>query len=195
MLNFIHLASLAATFTASIVGSVPTGSGGVDPSAFGPTPAPSVTTSTSSTVTTATSSTASSCGSGPAIVAITSGTPVTGYSLAGGGLVSSVYHYPTTFAQFISRIMDSSNCLNVFYFNLHDNGNSYIPTSWDAQRKLTLDWDGSSSVIQTRNHTQWGVQSWFLACEQQGYWTVYLQTGTDTPPGENCCLTQLGATD
>ncbi|KAG8950416.1 hypothetical protein FRC04_007431 [Tulasnella sp. 424] len=199
MLRFAHLASLAAAFAACLVVSVPTGSGGVGPSSFGPTRAPSTTTSTTSTVTTSTSSATSACGSGPAIVAVTSGTPVSGYSLAGGVgtpiLVSGTSYYPYSFGQSISRQGAADNCLNVAYFNLHDNGNSYVPISWDVGRELTMDWDGSSSVIQTRNNTQWGVQSWFLACAEQGYWAVYLQTGKDTPSGETCYLTQLQTTN
>ncbi|KAG8909048.1 hypothetical protein FRC01_007178 [Tulasnella sp. 417] len=198
MFKLVHLASLAAAFAACFVVSVPTGSGGVDPSSFGPTPSPSTTTSETSSVTTATSSATSACGSGPAIVAITSGTPVTGFSLQGNVgtpiLTSGTHYYPYTFGSYISLQGGADNCLNTAYFNLHAAGNSYIPISWDIGRKLTLDWDGASSVIQTRNHTQWGVQSWFLTCKEQGNWVVYLQTGTDTPSGETCYSTQLQAT-
>ncbi|KAG9042653.1 hypothetical protein FS837_010592 [Tulasnella sp. UAMH 9824] len=197
MFKLSHIVPLAAAFAAYLVGSVPTGSGGVDPSSFGPTPEPSTTTSTTSTVTTATSSATSACGSGPAIVAITSGTPVTGYSLQGNVgtpvLTPGTHYYPYTFGSYISLQGGADNCLNTAYFNLHSNGNSYVPISWDIGRKLTLDWNGASTVIQTRNGTQWGVQSWFLTCKEQGYWAVYLQTGSDTPSGETCYLTQLQA--
>lgn len=83
------------------------------------------------------------------------------------------------------------------YLNVHvsESTASYKPVYWDYANLITNYWGPDmGSPITTTSTSPFGVDSTFLACQEGGEWVLYLQTGTDVPPGETCATTQLQVT-
>ncbi|KAG8914222.1 hypothetical protein FRC00_000457, partial [Tulasnella sp. 408] len=68
---------------------------------------------------------------------------------------------------------------------------SYKPLSFSLGAPISDYW--SNVKLSVTAASPWGAQSWFLACPTSvaDEYLVYLQTGTDVPPGQTCALTQL----
>ncbi|KAG8984820.1 hypothetical protein FRB94_000977 [Tulasnella sp. JGI-2019a] len=73
-----------------------------------------------------------------------------------------------------------------FWLNIAPSNKSYKQLIWQFDQKVTTTWSASpGQSIATGETTK------FLACQVKGIWFLYLQTGTDQPPGELCYVTQL----
>ncbi|KAG9034211.1 hypothetical protein FS837_002254, partial [Tulasnella sp. UAMH 9824] len=68
---------------------------------------------------------------------------------------------------------------------------SYKPLSFSLGAPISDYW--SSVKLSVTAASPWGAQSWFLACPTSvaDEYLVYLQTGTDVPPGQTCASTKL----
>ena len=128
-----------------------------------------------------------------------------------GVLVTGLYGAALNTGSTIYRLeyAGSVACLTRDYLNIHNATTSYKPIYWDYDQVrlrcttkrmfakylyqvLTTYWDPNSyPIIQTAATSPYGIKSQFLACQEGGKWIVYLQTGTDVPPGETCATTQL----
>ncbi|KAG9028969.1 hypothetical protein FS837_003677 [Tulasnella sp. UAMH 9824] len=87
-------------------------------------------------------------------------------------------------------------CAYKYFLNVYNNANaptsSYKDLKWE-NGVLVSDYWTSWGVTSA---SPWGAHNWFLACpaSDAGQWLLYLQTGSDTPSGQNCTLTQLTQT-
>ena len=73
-----------------------------------------------------------------------------------------------------------------------------ISRTWALDVQVSYNWISSpyTGQLGARYTSASGVESitWsFLACQSSagGTWTLYLQTGSDTPAGQTCAVTQL----
>ncbi|KAH8757533.1 hypothetical protein BGZ57DRAFT_771905 [Hyaloscypha finlandica] len=66
-------------------------------------------------------------------------------------------------------------------------GKSYLPLSLDTVPTTTA-WGLEGDTVITTAASSYGRQLNFLACNSAttGYYTLYLQKGSDTPSGQNC---------
>ncbi|KUJ20124.1 uncharacterized protein LY89DRAFT_716570 [Mollisia scopiformis] len=66
-------------------------------------------------------------------------------------------------------------------------GKSYLPLSLDATSNTTA-WALEGDTVITSTASTYGRQLNFLACASStsGYYTIYLQTGSDVPSGVTC---------
>ncbi|KAG9004834.1 hypothetical protein FRB94_002001 [Tulasnella sp. JGI-2019a] len=83
---------------------------------------------------------------------------------------------------------------HAFYLNIIPSDTSYKPLWWQFDNQVTNTWSaGPSQLIAT---TGASATSKFIACgSAKGGWFLYLQTGTDLPPGVRCYETQLQVAD
>ncbi|KAG9020022.1 hypothetical protein FRB95_005251 [Tulasnella sp. JGI-2019a] len=83
-----------------------------------------------------------------------------------------------------------------FYLNIIPSNKSYKQLFWQFDDRVTTTWSVGPSPTKLitaggRTKTTLAI-SRFLACQgAKGVWFLYLQTGTDRPPGELCYDTQL----
>lgn len=132
---------------------------------------------------------------GPPIVASTTGTAVTGLQLAvditSATLETVGFNGGYSFSN--GGIAAFEGCHN-WYLNIGTSSHSYKPLTWAFDDQETTSWVASAgSTISTAATSPYGAVSQFLACEQSGKWTLYLQTGTDVPSGLTCTTTELFA--
>ncbi|KAG8919323.1 hypothetical protein FRC01_001345 [Tulasnella sp. 417] len=91
--------------------------------------------------------------------------------------------------------VDGKLCQFKDYLNALDDSSdpsaSYKPLLFDLGAPVSDYW--STTRLSVTAASPWGAQSWFLACPTSvaDEYLVYLQTGTDVPPGQTCALTQL----
>ncbi|PMD43281.1 hypothetical protein L207DRAFT_391469, partial [Hyaloscypha variabilis F] len=66
-------------------------------------------------------------------------------------------------------------------------GQSYLPLSLDTVANTTA-WGLEGDTVITTTASSYGRQLNFLACNSAttGYYTIYLQKGSDTPSGQTC---------
>lgn len=63
---------------------------------------------------------------------------------------------------------------------------------WAFDDQVTTTWIASeSNIVQAAATAEYAATAEFLACGSGSKFTLYLQTGTDQPEGENCATTQL----
>ncbi|KAG8849143.1 hypothetical protein FRB96_000929 [Tulasnella sp. 330] len=79
-----------------------------------------------------------------------------------------------------------------WWLNIGTSPHSYKPLTWAFDDQLTDNWVGGPGQLLTATATaDYATTSNFLACKEDGVWTLYLQTGEDVPPGKTCALTTL----
>ncbi|KAG8919321.1 hypothetical protein FRC01_001343 [Tulasnella sp. 417] len=176
------------------------------------TTSPKSTTTTTPTKTTTTPSTVS-CYTGlptysaPPVRATTGNTTVTGLYLhrrSDGKAVLNkniagiplYWTAPGTIALLeYGGTVDGKLCQFKDYLNALDDSSapsaSYKLLSFSLGAPISNYW--STVHLSVTPASPWGAQSWFLACPTSvaNEYLVYLQTGTDVPPGQTCALTQL----
>ncbi|KIO24891.1 carbohydrate-binding module family 1 protein [Tulasnella calospora MUT 4182] len=88
------------------------------------------------------------------------------------------------------KICQAKDYLNVLSDSASPSA-SYKPLAFSLGAPISDYW--SSVRLSVTAASPWGAQSWFLACPTSvtDEYLVYLQTGTDVPPGQTCALTQL----
>ncbi|KAG8937848.1 hypothetical protein FRC00_013454, partial [Tulasnella sp. 408] len=125
--------------------------------------------------------------------ASTAGTPVTGLQLALD--TTSATLETTGFTggyDFIGGGIGAFEQCHDWWLNIGTSAYSYKPLTWAYDDKKTTNWIASAgSTISTAATSSYGATSKFLACEESGKWTLYLQTGTDVPSGLACTTTEL----
>ncbi|KAG8947512.1 hypothetical protein FRC04_010693 [Tulasnella sp. 424] len=131
---------------------------------------------------------------GPSITAITPGTAVTGLELARsstGAVTLAASGFETLISYNNGGIGEFEFC-HYYWLNIGTSTHSYKPLSWGYDDEETLNWSaGSGQIVTALGSSTYSTTSTFLACNESGSWALYLQTGTDVPPGVTCVATQL----
>ncbi|KAG8992351.1 hypothetical protein FRB94_011705 [Tulasnella sp. JGI-2019a] len=136
--------------------------------------------------------------SSPPITASTNGTAVSGLQLGSlSGISAATSTAVLTANGFVQGWSDLRGGLGVmyechhFWLNIGNNTASYKPLTWDWDDQLSLNWVVAANGIVTASATnQYNATSNFLACKiGANQWSLYLQTGTDSPPTEIICAT------
>ncbi|KAF4832066.1 hypothetical protein CGCTS75_v004963 [Colletotrichum tropicale] len=97
------------------------------------------------------------------------------------GVSDPVYHL---YLQAYPKDKTSANSSS--YLNIGSDTTSYKSLKFSNASETTA-WGLEGDTIITTQGSTWGRQLNFLVCElEQGYWQVYLQTGSDTPSGKTC---------
>jgi len=72
------------------------------------------------------------------------------------------------------------------YLNIGNASTSYLPLTFGTTAETDA-WALEGDTIITSQSSSYGRQLNFLACQlDTTYWSIYLQTGSDEPSGEDC---------
>ncbi|KAG8932834.1 hypothetical protein FRC00_014053 [Tulasnella sp. 408] len=136
-----------------------------------------------------------------AIKATTPNTPVTGSSLQRRSDGRAVLNwssavFPALRSNTFCFIEDGpGGCKYKDYINIYNDETipyaSYKVLKFELSAPITTYW--STTDWGVSSDSPWGAQSWFLACATPvtGEYLLYLQTGSDVPPGQTCYLTEI----
>ncbi|KAG8918463.1 hypothetical protein FRC01_001842 [Tulasnella sp. 417] len=95
-------------------------------------------------------------------------------------------------------LLSGVGCQYKTYLNIYNDSSnptaSYKEMKWQLDVIVSNYWSTLNGNWGVSSSSPWGAQYWFLACatDVASEYLLYLQTGSDVPPGQNCTLTQIG---
>lgn len=132
---------------------------------------------------------------GSKITAITPGTAVTGLHLTNpsrSGMVAlSTGGYATEISRTSGGLGFFDEC-HEWWLNIGICSNTWKPLSFGFDNKQSFNWVwGLGSLLTATETTSYTTTNWFIACQENGIWVLYLQTGSEVSDGVTCVSTQL----
>ncbi|KAG9047777.1 hypothetical protein FS837_001485 [Tulasnella sp. UAMH 9824] len=154
-----------------------------------------ITTSPSSTTTTTSTKTAPATTTAACQTGLPSVTPLPVRARTANTTFTGMYLHQSIRAMVVlGTTNDGKPCQVVSYLNIKNElsapNASYKGLYWELNHPVSNFW--SNVPLSLTSASPWGAKSWFMACKDDtSSVELYLQTGSDTPPGQTCVMTQI----